>query len=88
PVSPQYGLAGANLARLTHACEGLKPAAVFTEDAQLFATGLAADCLAGLPVIAAARPAPGHIPLGELEGAAVSPAARPEDHAKYLLTSG
>lgn len=88
PVSPQYGLAGANLARLTHACEVLKPAAVFTEDAQLFATGLAADCLAGLPVIAAARPAPGHIALGELEDAPVSPAARPEDHAKYLLTSG
>ena len=53
PVSPQYGLAGANLARLTHACEGLHPAAVFTEDAERFATGLSADVLAGLPVIAA-----------------------------------
>mgnify|MGYP006188208405 CR=1 FL=1 len=36
PVSPQYGLPGANLARLTHAAQALNPAAVYTEDAALF----------------------------------------------------
>ena len=40
PVSPQYGLPGANLARLTHACQVLNPAAVYVEDAGLFADGL------------------------------------------------
>jgi len=63
PVSPQYGLAGANLARLTHACQVLQPAAVYTEDAAQFADGLAAEVLAGLPVIAAANPGPGDAPL-------------------------
>ncbi|MDB5442386.1 MAG: fcs [Phenylobacterium sp.] len=89
PVSAQYGLKGANLARLTHACEVLKPAAVYTEDAALFADGLSADCLAGLPVIAAKNPRPGDIPLERLyRSAAAAPTATPDDHAKYLLTSG
>jgi len=38
PVSPQYGLPGANLTRLAHAVEVLNPAAVYTEDADLFRT--------------------------------------------------
>ncbi|MCR5877433.1 feruloyl-CoA synthase [Phenylobacterium sp. J367] len=89
PVSAQYGLAGANLARLTHAVEILKPAAVYTEDAALFAHGLSADCLAGLPVIAGANPRPGDVPLDSLYRAGTAAfTARPEDHAKYLLTSG
>jgi feruloyl-CoA synthase len=89
PVSPQYGLRGANLARLAHACQVLNPAAVYTEDAALFAEGLAADCLAGLPVIAAKNPRPGDIPLDRLlRGAPTEPQAKPGDHAKYLLTSG
>lgn len=89
PVSPQYGLKGANLARLAHACAVLQPAAVYTEDAALFADGLSADCLQGLPVIAAANPRPGDIALERLLQAQPSvPAATPEQHAKYLLTSG
>ncbi|MDB5476943.1 MAG: fcs [Phenylobacterium sp.] len=89
PVSPQYGLKGANPARLTHACEVLKPAAIYAEDAALFADGLAADCLAGLPVIAAANARPGDIPLARLLRASpAAPTATPDDHAKYLLTSG
>ncbi|ODT89373.1 feruloyl-CoA synthase [Phenylobacterium sp. SCN 70-31] len=89
PVSPQYGLAGANLARLAHACEVLDPVAVFTEDAGLFADGLSADVLAGLPVIAAAGARPGDIAVDDLyRGPSTSPTARPEQHAKYLLTSG
>ncbi|WP_296597811.1 feruloyl-CoA synthase [Phenylobacterium sp.] len=89
PVSPQYGLPGANTTRLAHACEVLRPAAVFTEDAALFADGLAADCLAGLPVIAAANARPSNVPLDRLYHAgSVQPVATPEQHAKYLLTSG
>lgn len=89
PVSAQYGLPGANLARLTHACEVLKPAAVFTDDAALFGTGLSADCLAGLPVIAAASPRPGDVALETLYRAgAATPTATPDQHCKYLLTSG
>jgi feruloyl-CoA synthase len=89
PVSPQYGLPGANLARLTHAVEVLKPAAVYTEDATLFADGLGAACLAGVPVIAGKNARPGDIPLERLLRA--KPAAwtaTPDQHAKYLLTSG
>jgi len=89
PVSPQYGLPGANLARLAHAVEVLQPAAVFTEDAGLFADALAADFLAGLPVIALKNPRPADVRFQELLTAAgVAPTARPDDPAKYLLTSG
>ena len=68
PVSPQYGLAGANLTRLTHAARVLNPAAVYTEDAALFAEGLAAPILAGLPVITSANPRPGDVQLDTLYG--------------------
>jgi feruloyl-CoA synthase len=89
PVSPQYGLKGANLARLTHACEVLRPAAIYAADAARFADGLAAEALAGLPVIAGRNGRPGDILLERLyAGAAAAPTATPEDHAKYLLTSG
>lgn len=89
PVSPQYGLPGANLTRLAHACQALNPAAVFTEDAALFADGLAAEVLAGLPVIAAANARPGDVPLERLYAASpAQPTATPDQHAKYLLTSG
>lgn len=89
PVSPQYGLPGANLARLKHACDVLKPAAVYTEDAALFAEGLAAPFLAGLPVIAAKNAGAGQTALERLyEAGAAAACATPEQHAKYLLTSG
>ncbi|WP_293900786.1 AMP-binding protein [Phenylobacterium sp.] len=89
PVSPQYGMPGANLARLTHACQVLSPAAVYTEDAALFAEGLGAEILAGLPVIAAANPRPGDIALARLyDAGSAEPTAQPDQHAKYLLTSG
>ena len=89
PVSPQYGLPGANLGRLAHACEVLKPAAIYTEDAALFAEGLAAPFLAGLPVITAKNPRPGDVALEPLYASAPAAAcARPDDHAKYMLTSG
>ncbi|CAN7211312.1 AMP-binding protein [Phenylobacterium sp. LjRoot219] len=89
PLSPQYGLPGANLARLAHACATLKPAAVYTQDAAIFAEGLASAALASLPVIAARHARPGDIPLDRLyRSGARAAAAAPDDHAKYLLTSG
>jgi feruloyl-CoA synthase len=89
PVSPQYGLPGADLARLAYAVEVLKPACVFTEDAALFGDALAADFLAGLPVIAAKNARPGDVAFADLlKASPVAASARPDDHAKYLLTSG
>jgi feruloyl-CoA synthase len=67
----------------------LKPAAVYTEDAALFADGLGAPVLASLPVIAGRNPRADDIPLERLYAAsAATPTAAPENHAKYLLTSG
>ena len=89
PVSPQYGLRNANLARLERACEVLKPACIYTDDAALFAEGLSAPGLAGLPVIASRNLRPGDIAFAELLRAVPHAAsAQPGDHAKYLLTSG
>jgi feruloyl-CoA synthase len=89
PVSPQYGLKGANPARLAMACEVLKPACVYTDDADLFADGLAHPGLAGLPVIASKSVGGGHIAFAELlKGARKATTAQPDDPAKYLLTSG
>ena len=89
PVSPQYGLPGAILARLAHAVEVLRPGAVYTEDAALFATALEAPFLAGLPVIAGRNARGGDMPFDRLlAGPSAEAVARPEDAAKYLLTSG
>ncbi|MDB5456624.1 MAG: feruloyl-CoA synthase [Caulobacter sp.] len=89
PVSPQYGLAGAQLSRLTHAVERLKPAAVYVDDAAAFAEALAAPCLAGLPVVASRHPRGGDIAFADLLTATPTAAAcGPDDVAKLLLTSG
>jgi len=89
PVSPQYGLPGANLTRLAHAVEVLNPAAVYTEDADLFRDALDAPFLAGLPVIAGTSPRSGSISFQDLRASSPATAsACPDDTAKYLLTSG
>jgi feruloyl-CoA synthase len=89
PVSPQYGLAGADLTRLAHACQVLKPAAVYVDDAADFAEALRSEILAGLPVIASLNPRPGDVAFADLLAAAPAPAsALPTDTAKLLLTSG
>jgi feruloyl-CoA synthase len=89
PVSPQYGLRGANPARLAMACRVLKPACVYTEDAALFAEGLLQPGLAGLPVVASKNPGPRHIAFGQLlKSGRLVASAKPSDPAKYLLTSG
>ena len=89
PISPQYGVAGAELSRLAHAVSILKPAAVFVDDAAQFGHGLGHPLLAGLPVIAAHNPRPGDIALDALwRSPEAAFTARPGDHAKYLLTSG
>jgi feruloyl-CoA synthase len=89
PVSPQYGLKNANPERLARACSVLKPVAVYADDAALFAEGLAAPSLAGLPVIASRNARSGDIAFdGLLTATPAAATAKPTDHAKYLLTSG
>ena len=89
PVSPQYGLKGADLTRLRHAVERLKPAAVYADDAEAFGEALAAPFLAGLPVIASRSARPGDVAFADLlQSAPAQPVARPDDVAKLLLTSG
>jgi len=89
PVSPQYGLKGADLTRLAHAVERLDPAAVYADDAEAFGDALAAPFLAGLPVVASRHARPGDIAFEALLNSAPrSPVAQPDDVAKLLLTSG
>jgi feruloyl-CoA synthase len=89
PVSPQYGLAGAELSRLAFAVDRLKPAAVYADDAMAFAGALAAPFLAGLPVIASLNLRAGDIAFAELlTSPPTAPTCRPGDVAKLLLTSG
>jgi feruloyl-CoA synthase len=89
PVSPQYGLKGADLTRLAHAVERLKPAAVYADDAEAFGEALAAPFLAGLPVVVSRQARPGDIAFADLLASSpAEPTATPDDIAKLLLTSG
>lgn len=89
PVSPQYGLAGADLGRLAHAVEVLQPGAVYVDDAAAFAGALEAPFLAGLPVIASRNARPGDIAFETLlKSPPAAPIAKGDDPAKYMLTSG
>ncbi|MEO8813192.1 MAG: AMP-binding protein [Caulobacteraceae bacterium] len=88
-VSPQYGLAGADPARLAHAVEVLAPGAVFVDDAAAFDGALDSPFLAGLPVVAGRNPRAGNVTIETLLASAPLPAvARSDDIAKLLLTSG
>lgn len=89
PVSPQYGLAGADLSRLAYACGVLKPDAVYTDDSVAFAGALEAEFLKGLPVVASANAREGDVRFADLLTSPPTPSvARPDDIAKLLLTSG
>ncbi|HYE45003.1 MAG TPA: feruloyl-CoA synthase [Caulobacter sp.] len=89
PVSPQYGLKGADLARLRYACEVLQPTAVYTDDAAAFSDALQADFLAGLPVVASRNGRPHHYAFASMLASPPAPfTAAPDDTAKLLLTSG
>jgi feruloyl-CoA synthase len=90
PVSPQYGVSGADPARLAHAVALIGPACVFVDDAAVFAEALAGPALKGLPVVAGVNAAAGHHPLSALQagGPPVADAAAPDQIAKLLLTSG
>ena len=88
-VSPQYGLAGADPARLAHAVDILVPGAVYVDDAAAFAKVLEVPFLAGLPVIVGRNARAGQIPLESLLAAKpLLPTAEGDDIAKLLLTSG
>lgn len=89
PVSPQYGLKGANLSRLEAVVQHLRPSLIYVDDAEDFAEALAAPFLDGIAVVASRNPRPGDIPFGQLLFSKPSPAvAEPNDIAKQLLTSG
>ena len=89
PVSPQYGLAGADLSRLGYAVDLIKPTAVYVDDAAAFAGALEAPFLADLPVIASRNGRAGDHSLADLLTAdPMAPTAQPGDIAKLLLTSG
>ena len=89
PVSPQYGLAGADLSRLAYACGVLSPDAIYADDAAAFAGALEADFLKGLPVVASANARPTDIAFDSLlTSAPTAFTAQPDDVAKLLLTSG
>jgi feruloyl-CoA synthase len=89
PVSPQYGLKGAELSRLAFAVEQLKPAAVYVDDAETFADALAAPFLAGLPVVAGRNARGGDTAFETLlDSEPQPPVCRPDDVARLLLTSG
>ena len=89
PVSPQYGLKGADLTRLRHAVERLKPAAVYADDAEAFGDALAAPFLAGLPTVVSRNARPGDVAFDDLlKSEPMAGVARPDDVAKLLLTSG
>ena len=83
PVTPQYGLPGAEPARLRHALQLLNPAAVYVDDPAAYAPALAAAPLAqGVPVLAPA----------DLARLSAGPSAPDRGEAgamaKLLLTSG
>jgi feruloyl-CoA synthase len=89
PVSPQYGLAGADLSRLAYAVALIKPAAVYVDDALAFAGALDSPALAGLMVIASQNARSHDLGLADLLTAPPHAAiAVPDDIAKLLLTSG
>ena len=89
PVSPQYGLAGADLSRLGYAVDLIKPVAVYVDDAAAFSGALEAPFLEGLPVIFSRNGRAGDHSLADLLMAdPMAPTAQPDDIAKLLLTSG
>jgi feruloyl-CoA synthase len=90
PVSPQYGLKGADPARLAHAVALIGPASVYVDDAAAFSEALSWPVLQGLTIIAGANARPGDIPLESLlrEGRFLADQARPDGAAKLMLTSG
>ncbi len=88
-ISPQYGLKGAEPARLAHAVGVVRPGAVFVDDGAAFAEALQSPALQGLPVIVISNPRPGDILFDNLLGRGAS-FIRPRGSAiaKLLLTSG
>lgn len=83
PVTPQYGLPGAEPSRLAHALALVRPAAVYVDDPALYAPALAAAGLARSAQV---------IGPAELGALSAAPAARDlgeaQSVAKLLLTSG
>jgi len=90
PVSPQYAQPGADLSRLQHAAELVRPACLFVGDAGPAAEALLTPALAGAAVVAGANAGAGQHPLEALlrDGETTPDRAHPDTIAKLLLTSG
>jgi feruloyl-CoA synthase len=97
PVSVNYGMIDANLSRLRHVVELIRPGVVFVEDAKPFARALQSIDF-GDAIVVTATPAEAPRPavsLAEVLATPITPAVaariamlRPDDHAAYMLTSG
>ena len=80
PVSPQYGLKGADPERLAHAAALIGPACVYVDDAAAFAGGLENPALAGVTVVAGENARPSDHAFATLlrDGAATADQSRPD----------
>lgn len=97
PVSTGYALLSTDYARLEHAWRTLSPGLVFTNDASVFGTALAAVVPADIEIVASRGQIPGrHItPMRDLLGTPVTPdvasaamRVTADTVAKILFTSG
>jgi feruloyl-CoA synthase len=90
PLSPQYGTASADPARLAHAAALIRPGAIYVEDGEAALAAISRDeILKSLPVIASRKITGHQIAFNRLDAGTLMPdQARPELIAKLLLTSG
>jgi feruloyl-CoA synthase len=89
PVSPQYGLPGAILARLAHAVEVLRPGRRLHRGRRAVRDGAGGAVPGRVAGDRGPERAGGDMPFDRLlAGPSAEAVARPEDAAKYLLTSG
>jgi feruloyl-CoA synthase len=95
PVSPAYSLLGGDHARLRSAVSLVKPHLVFAEDAQRFASAIAALDVPSERVIAVENLAPGMLSFDILTKTPIDPALGSRHRAlaaslpaKYMFTSG
>ncbi|MBW4985642.1 feruloyl-CoA synthase [Mameliella sp. CS4] len=95
PLAEQYALIPGAWPQLEHCAQLVKPAMVFADDGERFATALAHDLFDGMERVVARNPQAGETELtallGDSDDVSVDKAAAevgPDTVAKYLMTSG
>ncbi len=95
PLAEQYALIPGAWPQLEHCAQLVKPAMVFADDGERFATALGHDLFDGMERVVARNPQAGQTELTAMlhggDGLAVAAAALevgPDTVAKYLMTSG